>query len=191
MPRSEEQFKEIREQKKALIKAVAIELFAEKGFDATSISMITSRASISKGLIYNYFDSKEHLIKVIITEGFAQFMDAFDTNKDGVLNDLEFEQFIDTTFVILESNLQFWKLYFMVMAHPKVMDLVMDELMQLLSPFLNIMTSYFSGKGYDDAVARARLFGATMDGVSLNFMVDPGSFPVDETKKLLKELFIK
>ena len=62
-PRTKQQFEDIREEKRSLIMKVALELFAEEGYHNTSISKIASRAGISKGLLYNYFDSKEDLIK--------------------------------------------------------------------------------------------------------------------------------
>ena len=50
MPKSPEQFDDIRKQKKQLIMDTALELFAENGFHATSISQIAAKAKISKGL---------------------------------------------------------------------------------------------------------------------------------------------
>ena len=191
MPRTEEQFKEIREQKRAHIVESAIELFAQKGFDATSISMIASRAAISKGLIYNYFDSKEALIKEILIKGFSEFMIEFDSNKDGILTDEEFIYFIDSSFNIMKQNLHYWRLYFMVMAQPKVMELVFEELMVMLSPFMETMTTFFTNKGADEPMAMARFFGAVLDGVSLNFIMDPENFPFEETKKIIIDTFLK
>lgn len=190
MPRTEEQFKEIREQKRAHIVESAIELFAEKGFDATSISMIATRAAISKGLIYNYFDSKEALIKEILIKGFSEFMVEFDANKDGVLTEEEFIYFIDSSLNIMKDNIHYWRLYFMVMAQPKVMELVFDELMAMLAPFMDTMTNFFESKGCSEPIARARLFGAVMDGLSLNFIMDPEGFPIEETKKILIDMFL-
>jgi len=68
MPRTEKQFEEIREFRKAMIMDVALELFANEGYYPTSISKIASKAGISKGLMYNYFKSKEVLITVMILE---------------------------------------------------------------------------------------------------------------------------
>ncbi len=169
----------------------ALDLFAEKGFDSTSINMIAVRASISKGLIYNYFNSKEELIKVIIIDGFEKFFMEFDANKDGFLSDEEFIHFINKTFEIIQNNLQFWKLYFMVVSQPKVMSLVEDKLMEVIMPFLEIMTKFYANKGYDNPMVHARIFGSMLDGISLNFMMDPENFPVEETKKIIIEKFIK
>ena len=124
MPRTEEQYKDIREQKKALIKETAMELFAQKGFSGTSMSLIAKQAGISKGLIYNYFTNKEDLIKTIIIDGFKIIIDVFDTNKDGVLTDEEMVFFLKGTSSILKENTSFWKLYLIVMMQADVMKLI-------------------------------------------------------------------
>ena len=64
-PRTKEQFDEIRTGSKARIMQAALEVFSEEGFDKASISKIAGRAGVSKGLMYNYFKSKEELIKTI------------------------------------------------------------------------------------------------------------------------------
>jgi AcrR family transcriptional regulator len=50
------------EKKRATRKKImdtAIELFAEHGYEATTVHQITERAGVAKGTFFNYFDSKE------------------------------------------------------------------------------------------------------------------------------------
>ncbi|GAB3493597.1 TetR/AcrR family transcriptional regulator [Nocardiopsis coralliicola] len=42
--------------------AVATRLFAEKGFDRTSVQEIVTAAEVTKGAMYHYFDSKDDLL---------------------------------------------------------------------------------------------------------------------------------
>ncbi|WP_393916310.1 TetR/AcrR family transcriptional regulator [Halostreptopolyspora alba] len=42
--------------------AVATRLFAEKGFDRTSVQEIVDAAEVTKGAMYHYFDSKDDLL---------------------------------------------------------------------------------------------------------------------------------
>ncbi|KYD07873.1 TetR/AcrR family transcriptional regulator [Heyndrickxia sporothermodurans] len=53
-------------QKKQLIMEKALELFAEQGFEATSVQQITDHCGISKGAFYLSFKSKDELILSII-----------------------------------------------------------------------------------------------------------------------------
>ncbi len=191
MPRTEKQFKDIREQKIALIKETALGLFAEKGFSSTPISAIAKKAGVSKGLIYNYFTNKEDLIGKIMLEGIDEFMSVYDPKDEEPISEDMFKYFIDQTFDVLKQNLDFWKLYFLVMMQPEVMKLVENKLMEYFLPLLSALSDYFESKGFENPMAHARLLGAILDGVSLNYIIDPVSFPIDEVKKLIIDKFIK
>ncbi len=52
--------------KKQKIIDAAVELFAEKGIEATSVQQITEKCGISKGAFYLHFKSKEQLILAIL-----------------------------------------------------------------------------------------------------------------------------
>jgi len=190
MPRTEEQFKELRANKKQKIMDASLSLFAEKGFSATSINMIAKKAGISKGLMYNYFKSKEELITTILNSGFDEFLSVFNTNNEGVLSDKEFVYFIDETFEILKSNIHFWQLYFHIVLQPDVIKLVESKLMEIILPMLTSMSNYFQSKGHENPMAYARFFGAILDGVSMNYIADPESFPLEEVKKIIINKFI-
>ncbi|MCK5693371.1 MAG: helix-turn-helix transcriptional regulator, partial [Bacteroidales bacterium] len=84
-PRTPKQFEEIRESRRQQIMDAALELFASEGYSHCSISQLAAHAGISKGLMYNYFDSKEALLVAIIEEGMQDIMAMIDPNQDGVL----------------------------------------------------------------------------------------------------------
>jgi AcrR family transcriptional regulator len=50
------------------ILAAALESFAERGFAATRLEDVASRAGVSKGTLYLYFKSKEELFKAVVRE---------------------------------------------------------------------------------------------------------------------------
>ena len=60
--------------KKQLIMDKALELFAEQGFEATSVQQITERCGISKGAFYLSFKSKEELILALIDDFMRRFV---------------------------------------------------------------------------------------------------------------------
>ncbi len=47
----------------------SMDLFAKKGYDATSIEEITSIVGIAKGTLYYHFSSKEQILEFLISEG--------------------------------------------------------------------------------------------------------------------------
>ena len=46
-----------------------MKLFAEKGYDATSIEEITATVGVAKGTLYYHFSSKEEIFKFLVEEG--------------------------------------------------------------------------------------------------------------------------
>lgn len=189
MPRTEEQFIEIREQKINLIMQTALELFANEGYYPTSISKIAAKAGISKGLMYNYFESKEKLILAIMMNGIKKVTDSIDPDRDGFLTEEEFEFLVNENFQILQENTDYWKLYFATMMQPTVSKLVMDKFTDLLPPLKAIVGDYFKRKGVKDPEAEASFFFAILDGIYLNYVMDPAEFPLERIKKLIIEKF--
>jgi len=50
------------------IVAAALELFVERGYEATKLADVARRAGVTKGTLYLYFDSKEALFKAVVRE---------------------------------------------------------------------------------------------------------------------------
>ena len=63
----------IKKEKRNLFIISALSVFEEKGFNNTRIKDITKKAKTSVGNFYNYFNSKEEVIEVLIS-GLAELM---------------------------------------------------------------------------------------------------------------------
>ncbi|GET27932.1 TetR/AcrR family transcriptional regulator [Prolixibacter sp. SD074] len=70
VPPTPEQYEQMRQEKRRKIIDGALELFASEGYHATSVAKIAEKAYISKGLLYNYFESKDDVLKEIAQVGF-------------------------------------------------------------------------------------------------------------------------
>jgi len=121
-PRTATQFKEIREEKRSLIMNTALEHFASEGFHNTTINHIARHAGISKGLMYNYFRSKDDLLSEIIDRSISEIYMYFDADRDGILSGNEFELFIRKLFTMLKEKRSFWQLFFQLMMQKDVME---------------------------------------------------------------------
>ena len=119
-PRTPRQFEEIREEKRALIMDTALEHFAKEGYHATTINHIAQHAGISKGLMYNYFKSKDDLLKAIIERSVMEIYQDFDINRDGYLSEDEFEYFVRRISAILKEKRSFWRLFVQILMQSDV-----------------------------------------------------------------------
>lgn len=66
MPKSKEQFEQIRNERKDTILRSALNLFVLKGYDAVNLDEVTKDAHCSHGLLYHYYKSKEELYQGVI-----------------------------------------------------------------------------------------------------------------------------
>ncbi len=121
-PKSQQQLEGMREEKKALIMNTVLQHFANHGFHATTINHIAKHAGISKGLMYNYFKSKEDLLSEIIKKSVSEVYNYLDINRDGYLSRDEFEFFIRKLSRILREKRTFWRLFFQVLMQSEVRD---------------------------------------------------------------------
>lgn len=176
MPRNEEQFDNIRNQKKELILNVAMELFAENGFHATSMSLIAKKARISKGLAYNYFESKQDILDKIIQSGFDAIYSNLDISKDGSLTDDEFVFFIRENFKLLHTNQHFWRLYYSLILQPKIADSLKTLYLESAKPILEMLQSYIVSKETKSPEADLIAISAMLEGAYLLSVTTPELF---------------
>src|SRR3954447_8593042 len=69
------------ERREHLVK-LAAELFAEKGFQATTVRNIADEAGILSGSLYHHFDSKESIVDEILSGFFTEIMAAYQAVVD-------------------------------------------------------------------------------------------------------------
>lgn len=75
MPRSQQQFEEMRSATKEKIHAAAARLFVLKGFGSTNVQEIADVAGISIGLLYRHYKTKEDLFNAIARDAYAGLQD--------------------------------------------------------------------------------------------------------------------
>ncbi len=182
-PRTSTQFEAIRQEKRKVILESALELFAENGFHTTSMSLIAKKCGISKGLAYNYFESKNDILEEIIDEGFHQVHDLLDTDKDEVLSEEEFVSFLEKTFAMVKNNHRYWKLYFALMIQPVVSENLSEKYTVAGEPLFRMMHEFIASKGSSDPEGDLMIISAMLEGTFLYAIVAPDVFPIDQMKE--------
>jgi len=184
-PRTKEQLEVIRIERSNEISEAALRLFAAKGFQNTSIREIAVEAGISKGLIYNYYRSKEEILKSLVSNVFNNMWQRFGFDIDGELSEEDYIDFINLSIDIVVEDLDHYKLWFSVLTQPKVLAMVMDDLWTEAAPIMKRMEQYYARKGYENPIVQMRFASAIIDGIQMHIMLDPDNYPVEEVKKIL------
>ena len=67
---------------RARVQKVALELFAEQGYEKTSLREIAGRLGVTKAALYYHFKSKEDIVHSFTDDSFAEIDDLLDWAKD-------------------------------------------------------------------------------------------------------------
>lgn len=168
MPRTPEQFNKIREQRKSQIMNVALDLFSKEGYAHVSIASLAKKAGISKGLLYNYFASKEELLKEILDSGFAEISEYFDPNHDGELSHEEFELFIRKTFSLMRNKIEFYVRFIGLFVQPNVREYLKNSsLVSFYKEFMQLFYNYFKKEGFEDPMLEVLNLAVLIEGLGV------------------------
>ena len=164
---------------------VALELFGNKGFTQTSISAIAKEAGISKGLMYNYFESKADLLDGVIQHVdedtmhfFADIMVLEDANEVLV-------QLITRTGKFLKEKREYNTLITSLSLQKDVHSVVRDFADKKMVEMMPFLENLLKQQGFENPEEEAVLFGAIIDGMSVQFLSTENEAYLNKTIQLL------
>jgi len=190
-PRTKEQYSKIRETSRKHIAEVALQLFAKYGYHATSVSQIAAKAKISKGLLYNYFKSKDDLLKSIIENGLNEIMMMTEQMKGGKNAKEKLSLLIKLSVEHLKKYTSFWDLFISLLLQPDVQKKTGAIFIQYRNEAVNLMAELFRQMDSENPDMDAFSLGTQLDGLGLNYVAAPDKFPIDKMKDYLIEKYCK
>ena len=190
MPRTAEQFKEIRTDRKKAILDAALHVFSEQGYHNTSIIEVSKEARISKGLIYNYFDSKEELLDILLGSFLDDEMLAVKKVLKKPLTGFTMIEFIKLNTQILKAKLKQWKLYFSLVTQPEVIKILQDRFSEENIFITQKIMEFFKQKGDKNSEMTFTLFSTTIVGLKMSYIMDSENYPIEKIEELIIKQFI-
>lgn len=171
--------------KRTIIINVATKLFAERGFDNTSIAMICETANVSKGLIFHHFKSKNDLLREIFSKTTELMVEM---NKLSTSNQTPHEELvglINSIFKQLKSDKMYFQLNLNIMLQPKTREVLNDLIKERSSFLLKSVKSIFKKIDSKNSLIMSYMFIAELDGVALNYLCIFEKYPLAKIKKML------
>ena len=153
------------------------------------MAAVAKRAKVSKGLIYNYFKSKEEILISLVVDVFDEVMDQLNLNLGEPLTKDRFIQVIEKSIDEVVKNPQRWKLYTSLSFQPDVTPILMEQMMPKIQPFMIAVSNYFIAKGHKDPMTMMRYYSAVLDGVQMHILMDPENFPIEKVKQMMIDQF--
>lgn len=183
-PKSNTALEEIKKEKTVRILDSALILFAEYGYHQTSVSKIAQHAGIAKGLIYNYFESKEDILKQIFTHEMRQWDHTFD--PENLKEPKKFlRMLINLSFDAITKNTDHYKLLTSLILQPKISEQLHDFYIETAESKLKIFIKLFKLLKYKQPREDALKLGAILDGITLGYYTIGPDYPLSKMKKKL------
>ena len=184
MPKSEKMRQDSRDK---ILKA-AQDLFVTKGFHDTTTREITIRAGISKGLLYNYFPSKEAILAGII--------DARTRNLTGVIALCKIpdspgqtlERFVRAYMQMLRRDRDYLRFRTALVIQPGIPAEVTDLIALRVGELFEGIQAMMSEVGIADSKTEAYRLMARLEGIGMHYMGVLRDYPLDEIElQLIQE----
>lgn len=190
-PRNPKQFEEIREKSKEKILYAAFELFSSIGYWSTSISKIAKQAGISKGLMYNYFNSKEHLLKAVIEKILEVIKDVINFDEEDKTPEENMTLLITRIFAHIEKNGSMIRMMAKISLQIGQFDFVNEILVKEYKTMINKAENLLSQMNFKNPRQEALILGAAIDGVLLQQQIFGEEYPLQEIKEAMLTKYTK
>lgn len=151
--------------KKEKILSIALELFANNGFHATSTKKIAINAGVSEGLIFRHFKNKEGLLEAILDYGHQKANELFNAIDEGKSLQDQLRFLISIPFRIDESDFPFWKLMYALKWQTDQYDESISQ------PFKDKLSSLLENLKYRDPEVEAEIILMFFDGAATAFLL--------------------
>ncbi len=191
-PRTKEQIALLRADRKETILMAALERFANQGYHSTSVSDIARQAGISKGLIYNYYDSKEALLTGLL----ERLMEDGDEYREAMQQD-DPKVALHSLFTLFKENLinkkELWRLAISLSVQKEVgnFDFMKENMRHKIEAILLVLEQLLGAMKIDRPKEEALAIGAILDGISLQYVVAGENYPLEDLVNYLIEKYCR
>lgn len=179
MPRTELQNQEARAASRDRIVETALALFARHGYERTSVRMIAREAGIAQGLLYNYFASKEDLLRAIFERNMADVRESFAAAAGGGDPRARLGRLIRGAFAIVARNRAFWTLSYALRMQPAALEGLGEDIAGWTLSIRGTLETLLRDAGFADPPTEAAILHALIDGVAQHYALEPETYPLE------------
>lgn len=162
----------------------AFSLIAKQGYESTSISHIAAEAGVSKGLMYNYFESKEDLLEQLVDNAMREgdkVIEKLITDDPALTLKNMFEWF----FKELRERPEYWRLMTELTFRIDKFKFVHELATEKMKGYTLFITDLLRQLNFPNPEDEAKLVGALFDGIGIQYLVIKQDYPLAEMEKFL------
>ena len=191
-----------KDQRRTDIARVALDLFARKGFEKTSIREITTRAGMGKGTFYDYFGDKKAILTEIARLVFEEWsLRAADSLK-GVDDPLDQLRTLAMSSVEMTSDFEQLMLVYVDLVRLGAEDQGQSEFMEMFKDYILMGRRFIADiiragkkkkkirRSVDPDTTAMNLI-AQVDGLCFHYLLFRTDLDLNRTMKTFMDQFIK
>jgi AcrR family transcriptional regulator len=175
---------------RSAIIAAALELFAKKGFSATTTEQIAKKARVSKGLIFVHFPTKQEILLAIINEEFDRLLPNSHSNTNAQSPKERFISLVDSWMDMLKNKPLLVRLTLQLNLDDDYRKLMKRKGKQYVEVYFERMRELLVQLGSKNPDLDSYLLSMVFDGFASNYTVAPDLFPIDEIKNYFVEIML-
>lgn len=189
MPRSPAANEEMRARARQKILAAALQVFAEKGYHGATITEITRRAGVSRGLASYYFPNKHLLVEELFDaylDGIADIVDVPGGPSERLAG------IIDRVLGGLMSNLPVQGVLLSLVVQPSthpVFAEVEARKGERLGRLEDTLRELFERRGAEDPAVEEIMLRSVLEGVVYKAAVYGPRYPVEQVRRRLYRMY--
>jgi AcrR family transcriptional regulator len=180
----------MKAESRSAIVAAALELFAKKGFSATTTDQIAKKARVSKGLIFTHFPTKQDILLAIINEEFDRLLPSSYENNDAQSPKERFVFLVDSWMDMLKNKPLLVRLTLQLNLDDEYRKLMRKKGKQYVEIYFDRMRDLLIQLGSKNPDLDSYLLSMVFDGFASNYIVAPDLFPIDAIKNHFVEIML-
>ena len=177
--------------KKEKVLETATKLFAELGFEKTSMALICKEAKVSKGLVYHHFESKKSILIEIFTSSTHKMIESNVNINDTIEPKGELKQLINNVFYQLENDKLFFQFNLNIMFQPSTRSLLEAHIKERADILFKSIKRIFDKISLDRSEILTYTLLAEIDGIALNYLSVFDDYPLQMIKAELLNKYNK
>jgi AcrR family transcriptional regulator len=167
-----------------------LELFAKRGYSATTTEEIAKKARISKGLIFTHFRTKQDILFAILDEGIERILPEFLKNDDPRPAKERFISLVNSWIELIKTEPLIIRLSLRLNLDDGYRKLMRKKGKQFFEVTFARLTKLIEQLGSDKPELDCFLLTFVFDGIVANYTVAPELFPIDAIKDHLIETLL-
>ncbi len=160
----------------------ATKLFAERGFENTSMAQICKEANVSKGLVYHHFATKNALLREIFSATTKLMIEMSGSSTPDSSPHEQLLALIEQLFDQLQADRAFFQLNLNIMLQPGTRAILNDLIRERSAHLLASVKKLFDQMDPDHSEVSSYMFIAELDGVALDYLSIFDSYPIEALK---------